>query len=107
MVRPAEMARRLGIYQDPWFGEVSICPRGASVGFRARKSPMLDGALARVGQRLLVDWHDDSVDAEAWLDFASPHDNAPIALTMAKVDPEADFSYDYEDLSFVRVRDCD
>jgi len=26
---------------------------------------------------------------------------------MAKVDPEADFSFDYEDLSFQRERACD
>jgi hypothetical protein len=25
---------------------------------------------------------------------------------MAKVDPLADFSFDYEDLRFTRVRDC-
>ncbi len=25
----------------------------------------------------------------------------------AKVDPQADFSYDYEDQDFTRVRDCD
>ena len=29
------------------------------------------------------------------------------ALTMAKVDPNADFSSDYEDLAFGRSGDCD
>ena len=27
-------------------------------------------------------------------------------LTLSAVDPEADFSYDYHDLAFTRVRDC-
>ena len=27
-------------------------------------------------------------------------------LAMAKVDPEADFSYDYEDLGFIRTGNC-
>jgi CubicO group peptidase (beta-lactamase class C family) len=105
--RPIDLGPRLGVYRDPWFGEVSICRQGDTVGFRAHKSPMLGGTLMRVGQRLLADWRDDSVDAEAWLDFAPTRGNAPITLTMAKVDPEADFSYDYEDLAFTRVRDCD
>jgi len=28
-------------------------------------------------------------------------------MRMAKVDPDADFSFDFEDLSFRRERDCD
>ena len=75
--------------------------------FRAHKSPMLDGRLMRVGERLLVDWYDDSVDAEAWLDFTPGAHDGPATLAMAKVDPDGDFSSDYEDLAFVRVRGCD
>jgi hypothetical protein len=59
----------------------------------------------QVDERYLVDWDDDSVDAEAWLDFRSS-DGRPL-LTMAKVDPQADFSFDYEDLAFTRERNCD
>jgi hypothetical protein len=54
----------------------------------------------RVGDRVLVDWNHDDIDTEAWLTFA------PAALTMSKVDPDADFSSDYEDLAFTRVSDC-
>ena len=60
----------------------------------------------QAGERLLVDWRDDSIDAEAWLDFSSPATGAPMGLRLSKVDPEADFSYDYEDLVFTRVGDC-
>lgn len=95
----------LGRYGDPWFGEVSLCAKNGRVRFVSRKSPLLSGTVQRVGARWLVDWDEVSVDAEAWLDF----DAAPGAGTMrmAKVDPEADFSYDYEDLAFVRVGGCD
>jgi CubicO group peptidase (beta-lactamase class C family) len=95
------LAKQLGIYRDPWFGEVSICEREAAVDFRAAKSPQLNGVVMQAGERLLVDWRDDSIDAEAWLDFS-----APGTLRLSKVDPEADFSYDYEDLLFTRVGDC-
>jgi len=101
--RPAitGLAKQLGIYRDPWFGEVSICEREGSIGFTSAKSPRLSGEVMQAGERLLVDWRDDSVDAEAWLDFSVPG-----ALRLSKVDPEADFSYDYEDLAFTRVGDC-
>lgn len=105
-VAPAAVASWLGVYRDPWFGDVSICERRARVEFGSVKSPRLTGEVMRVGERLLVDWHEDSIDAEAWLDFAATGEGTPASLTMAKVDPEADFSYDYEDLRFSRVRDC-
>ena len=101
-----ELAARLGVYRDPWFGEVSLCRDGDAVRLRAHKSPLLDGIVQRSGSRWLVDWDDDSVDAEAWLDFADPDAAATPSLHLAKVDPQADFSYDYEDLAFTRVRGC-
>jgi CubicO group peptidase (beta-lactamase class C family) len=101
--RPAAamLADKLGIYRDPWFGEVAICSREDDVELVAAKSPLLSGAVMQAGERLLVEWRDDSIDAEAWLDFP-----APGTLRLNKIDPEADFSYDYEDLAFTRVGDC-
>ncbi|HEY7639591.1 MAG TPA: serine hydrolase [Steroidobacteraceae bacterium] len=101
----AMLAGKLGVYRDPWFGEISICPRDGGVGFVAAKSPQLSGEVMQAGERLLVDWRDDSIDAEAWLDFSTPP-VIPMGLRLSKVDPEADFSYDYEDLAFTRVGDC-
>ena len=95
-----ELSPRLGAYRDPWFGEATLCRDGDAVRFRARKSPLLDGVVQRVGDRWLIDWNEPSVDAEAWLDFNEG------GMRLAKVDPQADFSYDYEDLAFERVGDC-
>jgi hypothetical protein len=100
------MQPQTGIWRDPWFGDVSICPRDDRVRFSATKSPRLSGTIVQVDERYLVDWDDDSVDAEAWLDFRSS-DDGRLLLTMAKVDPQADFSFDYEDLAFTRERRCD
>ncbi|MGH8025533.1 MAG: serine hydrolase, partial [Pseudoxanthomonas sp.] len=93
-----------GVYRDPWFGQARICPEGGHARFVAEKSPMLAGRIMRSGSRYLVDWDHDSVDAEAWLDFHEGTASQPARLTMAKIDPEADFSYDYEDLAFERIR---
>ena len=105
-VTAAEMAPWLGVYSDSWFGEISVCKAQDTVHFAAAKSPMLTGDVMRAGKGMLVDWQDASVDAEPRLMFAAVSKDTPITLKMAKVDPEADFSYDYEDLSFTRVRDC-
>ena len=97
----SDVAANLGVWRDPWFGEVSICAREHAVRFASAKSPMLSGQVMRVGDRYLVHWDHD--DAEAWLRFPVTADGE---LHMAKVDPDADFSYDYEDLAFKRVGAC-
>ena len=97
----------LGVYRDPWFGEARLCPEGGRVVFRAAKSPRLLGGVFRVGNRLLVDWDDASVDAEPWLDPVPAGAETPARLGLSHVDPSADFSYDYADLAFVRARGCD
>ncbi len=43
--------------------------------------------------------------SEAWLRF-SPNGVAASGLKMAKLDPDGDFSDDFEDLDFQRVGDC-
>ncbi|HEY4292211.1 membrane dipeptidase [Luteibacter sp.] len=96
-----EAKAMLGVWRDPWFGEVSICPAKGGVGFAAAKSPVMTGTLERLGARYLVQWKGEGMDAEPWLDLATPGH-----LLLTKVDPDADFSNDYEDLDFTRVGAC-
>jgi CubicO group peptidase (beta-lactamase class C family) len=99
---PADLKNQLGVWRDPWFGEVHICSRGDKVQFASQKSPELTGEVMRVGDKYLVHWF--LGDAEAWLRFPA---QAGGTLRMAKVDPDADFSYDYEDLDFTREGSCE
>jgi CubicO group peptidase (beta-lactamase class C family) len=101
-----EMAAHAGIWRDPWFGDVSLCDFDGRMRFESAKSPMLAGTVMRATNGLLIDWDHESVDAEAWLTFDSDSNGNSPAMLMAKVDPLADFSFDYEDLRFTRVRDC-
>ncbi|MEP6906976.1 MAG: serine hydrolase [Pseudoxanthomonas sp.] len=97
----------LGVYRDPWFGEVRLCTRDTQVSFQSQKSPMLSGRVMSSGGRYLIDWDHDSVDLEAWLDFKQDKASGMRQMSLAKVDPEGDFSFDYEDLAFERVGACD
>jgi CubicO group peptidase (beta-lactamase class C family) len=99
---PTDLEGHLGVWRDPWFGEARICARGNAVFFASLKSPTLAGHVMRVGGQYLVHW--GSGNSEAWLHFPA---QAGGALHMSKVDPDADFSDDYEDLAFKRERACD
>jgi CubicO group peptidase (beta-lactamase class C family)/microsomal dipeptidase-like Zn-dependent dipeptidase len=103
LAAPAALHEWLGRYRDPWFGEVSICERDGHVRFAAAKSPLMTGDVMRVGDRWLVDW-DENADEEPWLAFTRA--GGAVTLAMAKVDPEGDFSSDYEDLRFTRIGAC-
>ncbi|WP_317852727.1 serine hydrolase domain-containing protein [Xanthomonas sp. CFBP 8443] len=104
-VASAASRDRQGVWRDPWFGEVVLCPQHGALRFQSRKSPLLRGRVMQVGARWLVDWDEASVDAEPWLDFVADADGTP-RMRLAHVDPAADFSYDYADLDFVRVGPC-
>ncbi|MCF7223132.1 serine hydrolase domain-containing protein [Marilutibacter chinensis] len=101
-----DMAAYLGIYRDPWFGEVSLCDADGGVRFASARSPRLSGRVMQVHGRALVDWDDDTIDPEAWMDLHGATPVSPPRMTMAKVDPDGDFSSDYEDLAFERVGGC-
>jgi microsomal dipeptidase-like Zn-dependent dipeptidase/CubicO group peptidase (beta-lactamase class C family)/D-alanyl-D-alanine dipeptidase len=101
----AELAPWLGVWRDPWLGAVSICAQDdGAVRWVAAKSPRLRGRVMAVGDGWLVDWDGDGLD-EAWLRFSG--EASARRLAMAKLDPDADFSSDYEDLAFARTGDCD
>ncbi|WP_231104373.1 hypothetical protein [Xanthomonas graminis] len=104
-VASAASRDRQGVWRDPWFGEVVLCPQQDVLRFQARKSPLLRGRVMQVGARWLVDWDGASVDAEPWLDSAAGADGTQ-RMKLAHVDPDADFSYDYADPEFVRVGSC-
>lgn len=106
-VRPAELEAELGVYQDPWFGEIRLCPKDRGVQWAAAKSPRLHGRIMRAGDRLLIDWDDPAnAGAEAWLEF-SRLDPAGVRMGLRAIDPELDFSFDFHDLSPRRVGPCD
>ena len=105
-VDAAGLAGRAGVYRDPWFGDVSLCMRDGVARFASMKSPTMTGRIMQSRGQLLVQWDSGQADIEPWLRFAPAADQAPARMTMAKIDPDADFSSDYEDLAFERVGDC-
>ena len=101
---PAEFGNKTGIWQDPWFGDVSLCPRDGKLQFTSVKSPRMSGPVMRAGERWYVAWQGLGEDADAWLEF-SGEPQQPL-LHLRAIDPDIDFSYDYPDLEFQRRGDC-
>lgn len=98
-------AAHTGVWRDPWFGDVRLCPQPGGIGFRSLKSPRMRGQVMQLQTRWLVQWPQLGEDAEAWLEFG--RDAEGPLLHMNAIDPDIDFSYDYQDLQFRRIGGCE
>ncbi|MNI79806.1 hypothetical protein D3C73_1362890 [compost metagenome] len=66
------------------------------------KSPTLQATVQQLQGRWLLQWDTLEPSAQAWL---NPGADTP-TLELRAIDPEIDFSYDFQDLHFTRTGDC-
>ncbi|WP_217538227.1 serine hydrolase domain-containing protein [Stenotrophomonas sp. GbtcB23] len=92
-----------GLYRDPWLGQARLCPENNTLRFSVDKSPTLRGTVMQLDSRWLVQWDTLGADAEPWLRVVP---GTPPTLRLSAIDPDIDFSYDYQDLHFTRIGDC-
>lgn len=99
------LAAQQGIYQDPWFGQVSLCPLQGQLQWRSHKSPRMQAQVQQMADgRLWLDWQQLGDDADAWLQLGQ--ENGQWQMRLLAIDPEIDFSYDYPDLALTRIAHC-
>ena len=92
-----------GTYSDKWFGEVSITGKGGKLWFDSKRSPKLSGELlAYKGNTFVVKWSDRSFDADAYVMFTLDKNGTASGIKMKVISSLTDFSFDFQDLDFVR-----
>ncbi len=93
-----------GTYQDPWFGNITISLKNGLPWFDAKRSPKLTGQLFFYkGNTFLVKWRDRSMEADAYVTFTFDETGKAVGITMKPISPLTDFSFDFQDLNFMRV----
>jgi CubicO group peptidase (beta-lactamase class C family) len=94
-----------GTYADAWLGEVIISVKEGKPWFDSKRSPKLTGELfAYKGNTFVVKWRDRSMDADAFVSFSLDEQGKASGITMRAISPLTDFSYDFHDLNFARVK---
>ncbi|WP_286074802.1 serine hydrolase domain-containing protein [Stenotrophomonas sp. 59] len=101
--RGDDLPRWQGRYSDPWLGAASLCPGRDGLRFSVDRSPRLQGAVLQLQERWLLRWDTLGDDAQAWL---QPGEGPAPTLDLRAIDPDIDFSYDFQDLHFTRTGDC-
>ena len=95
----------VGIYKDLWFGEVEISMKDGKPWFASKRSPRLNGELFPYkGNTLIVRWTNRSLDADAYVIFSTDMEGKPSGMKMNTISPLTDFSFDFQDLDFIKLK---
>jgi hypothetical protein len=94
-----------GTYRDSWLGDVNISLMNGKLRFSSLRSPKLAGEmLFYKGSTFVVKWDDRSFDADSFANFTFDFEGKPSGFTMKAISPLTDFSYDFHDLDFRRIK---
>jgi len=95
-----------GYFVDNWFGQVAIFEEKGKLFFKSVRSSQLVGEIFFYKDNtLVVKWDNHSFNADAFLFFEMDETGKSDALKMKPISDLTDFSYDFQDLDFVRVRE--
>ncbi len=101
----ADISLFTGTYRDPWLGDITISVKNGKPWFDSKRSPKLTGELFyHKGNTFVVKWNDRSMDADAFLNFSLNEEGKAAGIKMRAISPLTDFSYDFHDLDFERVK---
>ncbi|RZJ32527.1 MAG: serine hydrolase [Brevundimonas sp.] len=99
-----------GTWRDPWYGEIRITPRTTGRGRNRRTTLHLDFTRTNALKGPLEPYDGDTFrtrfpdkrEEDAFVVF-KVENGAPVSATLKAVSPDADFSYDYQDLRLTRA----
>lgn len=94
-----------GRFTDPWRGDVMVELQGDRLLLKFSRTTRLEGVLTpHVGNVFIARWADRSLNADAFVRFSQDFDGAIEGITMRAVLPTTNFSFDFQDLAFVRAK---
>lgn len=93
-----------GTYQDDWFGDVKIFNEKGKLRFESQRSKQLAGELFYYKDDVFaVKWDNPYLHADAFV-YIKIENGKCIGFTMEPISPLTDFSYDFQDLNFIKLK---
>ena len=94
-----------GMYTDNWFGKIELSEKKEKLFFKSIRSPQLTGEVFFYkDSTFIVKWNNRSFNADAFLFFSLDETGKTDTLKMKAISELTDFSYDFQDLDFIRIR---
>ena len=97
------LERYVGTYADPWYGNIEIGQANGALTIDFKSTPRMGGALEHWQYDSFVTRFEDKTIEPAYVTFGLNADGQVEHVTLKAVSPLADFSYDYQDLSFTPI----
>lgn len=94
------LARYVGTYADPWYGNVVIAEDGKGLTIDFKSTPRMSGPLEHWQYDSFITRFTDRTIEPAFVTFDLDVDGHVSRVMLKPVSPIADFSYDYQDLEF-------
>jgi hypothetical protein len=91
-----------GTWRDPWYGDIVISQRDGGLWLDFTHSHALKGPLEPYDGETMRTRFPDKREEDVFITYAVEN-GAPATATMKAVSPDADFSYDYQDLRLTKV----
>ena len=97
-----------GSFTDDWFGEVVIEEKNGNLWFRSLRSPKLNGQLHYYQANTFVaKWAYREMNCDAFVSFNLDETGKAQSFVMKGIAPNIDFSFDFHDLHFDRLKDSE
>ena len=94
-----------GMYEDNWFGKITITLKDGKLWFTSLRSPKLHGQMFYYrGNTFAIRWDYQDMNCDAFATFALDENGNPESIRMKGISPNIDFSFDFHDLDLRRVR---
>lgn len=102
-----DLKNYIGVYKDPWFGNIEIYEKENQLWFRSFRSPKLTGQMHYYNANAFVaQWTASGlIDADAFVIFHLDEEGKAQSIKMKGISPAIDFSFDFHDLDLKRVVD--
>ena len=99
-----DLKKYAGTFKDDWFGTILISEKKGKLYFSSNRSKALIGEIFFYKDNtLVVKWNNRSFNADAFLSFELDKNGNLNVLKMKPISELTDFSYDFQDLNFIKV----
>jgi CubicO group peptidase (beta-lactamase class C family) len=94
----------IGVYVDPWFGEIEVFEKDKQLWFKSYRSPKLNGPMAFYNANTFaIKWEYQAMNCDAFAMFSLDETGKAKSIKMKGISPNIDFSFDFQDLDLKRI----
>ncbi|HEX5154539.1 MAG TPA: serine hydrolase [Parafilimonas sp.] len=94
-----------GVYEDKWFGKAEVFLKDGQLWFRCLRSSKLNGPMQLYkANTFAIKWEYQDMNGDAFAMFALDENGKAQSIRMKGISPDIDFSFDFQDLDFERVK---